>query len=316
MNGNGNGKTGALAKYDTIRGFLESRKGAIAEVLPRHLTPERLLKVMLGSIHKTPTLQECTPSSLLHCMITAAELGLEPGGALGHAYLVPFKDREREITTCTLIIGYRGLIELARRTGDLIQVEAHVVHEHDAFRVSFGLTPTLDHSPKLDGDPGKPKAVYMIARSKGGGAHVEVMTWAEVLKIRARSRSASKGPWVTDEEEMGKKTVVRRGMKYLPMSAEFARAIEHDDEDYVDGEVVRLALNAENGLAQQIAAPVGKPSVSERAKEAIRTKRAPIVDVAPGESEEEAQARAVSEPPDDVPLPGDEDYRGTPEAQS
>lgn len=306
MNGtNGNGK--ALAKYDTIRGFLEARKGAIAEVLPRHLTPERLLKVMLGSVHKTPALQECTPSSLLHCMITAAELGLEPGGALGHAYLVPFKDREREVSTCTLIIGYRGLIELARRTGDLIQVEAHVVHEHDAFRVSFGLTPMLDHSPKLDGDPGKPKAVYMIARTKSGGSHVEVMTWAEVQRIKARSRSSRNGPWVTDEEEMGKKTVVRRGMKYLPMSAEFARAVEHDDEDFVDGEVVRPALNAENGLAQQIAAPAGKPSVSERAKDAIRAKRPPIVDVAPGETEEQAEAR-VSEPPDDVPLPGEADY--------
>lgn len=308
----GNGKTDALAKegYANIKRFLESREGAIAEVLPKHLTADRLLKVMLNCVHKTPALQECTPSSLLHCMITAAELGLEPGGALGHAYLVPFKDREREVTACTLIIGYRGLIELARRTGDLIQVEAHVVHEHDAFRVSFGLTPTLDHSPKLDGDPGKAKAVYMIARSKGGGAHVEVLTWAEVMKVRARSRSSRNGPWVTDEEEMAKKTVVRRGMKYLPMSAEFARAVEHDDEDFIDGELVRPALNAENGLAQQIAAPVGKPSVNERAKEAIRAKRPAIIDVAPGESEEEAQSRAVFEPPDDEVLPGEANYPG------
>jgi recombination protein RecT len=311
MNGTTNGKTDALAKggYDNIRALLESRKSAIAEVLPKHLTAQRLLKVMLNCVHKTPALQKCTPSSLLHCMITSAELGLEPGGALGHAYLVPFGN------ICTLIIGYRGLIELARRTGSLVQVEAHVVHEHDAFDVCFGLAPKLLHSPKLDGDPGKPRAVYMLARTRDGATHVEVMTWAEVQRIKSRSRSASNGPWVTDEEEMGKKTVVRRGMKYLPMSAEFARAIEHDDEDFVDGEVVRPALNAENGLAQQIAAPTSKPSVAERAKEAIRAKHPPIVDVKEGETEEEAAAR-VSEPPDDVPLPGEADYPGPPEAQS
>src|SRR5690348_12059314 len=91
-----------------IKELLESRKGAIAQLLPRHLTADRLIKVALGCVMKTPALQKCTAASLLQSVIVAAELGLEPGGALGHLYLVPYGN------TCTPIVGYRGFIELMR----------------------------------------------------------------------------------------------------------------------------------------------------------------------------------------------------------
>lgn len=270
-----------MTAMKSIQQLLESRKEALAQLVPKHLSADRLIKVALNCISKTPKLQLCTPVSLLQCLITAAELGLEVGGALGHAYLVPFEDRKNNITVCTLIIGYRGFIELARRSGQLAQIEAHIVHERDEFEVEFGLNPVFRHKPRMEGDAGKPTMAYMIARLKDGSVHCEVMTWADVMRIKARSRSASSGPWVTDEEEMAKKTVVRRGAKYMPMSSEMAKALDHDDEDYVDGEVSRpAALAADNAIAEQIAAP----TATEKAKAAVKSKRINIVDM-PTEAE-------------------------------
>jgi len=217
----------------SIKDILEARKDSLAQILPRHLTADRLIKVSLNCIAKVPLLATCSASSLIQCIITCAELGLEPGGALGHAYLVPYGK------VCTLIIGYRGFIELARRSGQLSQIEAHVVHENDTFDLEFGLEPKLRHLPNLKSiEAGKPLLVYCIARLKDGSKHVEVMTWPEVQGIKKRSRAASSGPWVTDEEEMARKTVVRRAAKYLPLSTELASALEADSEDYVEGEVV------------------------------------------------------------------------------
>ncbi len=238
--------TDAIAKKHvghTIKALLEQNAGELQKVLPKHLTLERLLKVALYCIDKTPKLQECSPQSLVACIKQCAELGLEPGGALGLAYLVPYGN------VCTLIIGYRGLIELARRSGKLAQIEAHVIHANDEFKVEFGLEPVLRHIPKLDGAEGAPKAVYCVARMTDGSKHVEVMTWDSVMKIKGRSKSGGSGPWTTDEEEMARKTVVRRAAKYLPLSPELADAFMADDNDFVDAEVVTpaLQLSSESG---------------------------------------------------------------------
>lgn len=284
----GNGS--AKSFVQTVGDLFEKRKAAIAAVLPEHLKPERLIKVALNCIAKTPLLQKCTPASLVQCLVQAAELGLEPGGALGHAYLVPFKNKDGTYN-CTLIIGYRGFIELARRTGTLAQIEAHVVYEKDEFKIAFGMQPELRHVPTLTGDRGNPKLVYMIARLKDGSIHAETMTIADIARIQGRSKSGDYGPWKTDWEEMAKKTVVRRGMKYLPMSAELAAALEKDDEDYVDGEVIRNQLASDNAIAEAITTP---QTGNDKAKAAVAgaKKPIPIIDETGG---------------DDVPPPNDGD---------
>jgi recombination protein RecT len=244
-------QNGSITKSvtQTLGKMLEDRKDSLSQLVPKHLTPDRLIKVALNAVAKTPQLQQCTASSLLRCVITAAELGLEPGGALGHAYLVPFK------TDATLIIGYRGFIELMRRSGELTQIEAHVVHANDKFEIEHGLEPKLRHVPAL-GDPGEPKLAYVIARLVGGGLHVEMMTWDAIMKIKARSRASSSGPWVTDTEEMAKKTVVRRAAKYLPVSSErYKRALEHEEDDFIDGEVTPVALPSDTDVVEQIVRP-------------------------------------------------------------
>jgi len=248
--------TNAIAKpttTSTLRDMLEQRRDSIAQLIPKHLSADRLMKVALNCVSKTPMLQQCTPLSLLQCVITAAELGLEPGGALGHAYLVPFK------TTATLVIGYRGFIQLMRNTRQLSSIRAVVVHEKDVFKMREGIEQSIKHEPFLDGEAGPLKYVYCVAKLKDGSIQIELMTRAQIEAIRARSRSGSNGPWVTDYEEMAKKTVVRRIAKYLPLSAEVEKAIEHDNGDLVEGELV-------GGEAHAIGAPMASELAATKAK--------------------------------------------------
>lgn len=211
----------------TLKTYLEAATSSFAKLLPAHVSPEKLIKVALNCVSRTPALAQCDMVSVAQCVATCAELGLMPGGALGGAYLVPYK------TTCTLIIGYRGFVELMRRSGELEAIDARVVHERDEFRWREGLVRELVHVPCLDVDPGPMRLVYTILRFRGGATQVEVMSRAQVDAIRARSRSSGNGPWTTDYEEMAKKTVVRRAAKLAPMSSELARAIEAEEDDAV-----------------------------------------------------------------------------------
>lgn len=236
--------TTKASKQQTIKDLLDKAAPSIAAVLPKHLTVERLTKVALSATARTPSLLACSPHSLVRAVMQGAELGLEVGGLLGEAYLVPFKD------TIQLIVGYRGLVKLARQSGQLTSIEAYVVRERDSFELEYGLEPKLVHKPAMTGDPGPVAAVYAIARFKDGGRQVDVMTNAEVESVRKRSAASSAGPWVTDYAEMAKKTVVRRLCKYLPLSPELARALEHEAavDEGVRSPVIDVALFDEDGV--------------------------------------------------------------------
>lgn len=216
------------SKTMALKDYLEVRKKSLADVLPKHMTADRVIKVALAAFSKTPKLQECTIESVALSVMQGAELGLEVGGALGHAYLVPFGN------VCTLIPGYRGLIKLARQSGEIDTIEAHPVYANDKFTLRFGLNPVLEHEPNLEGDPGEMRFVYAIARMKDGGHQLEVMTRAQVDKIRAGSRNANSQMWRDNYDEASRKTVIRRICKYLPLSPEkseaLAKALELEDE--------------------------------------------------------------------------------------
>jgi recombination protein RecT len=211
------------AKVATIRSLLDKMKPQIALALPKHMNPDRLLRIALTSIAKTPKLLECSQQSLAAACLQAAQIGLEPDGILGYAYLVPYKG------TATLIPGYKGLLDLARRSGRIISIEARVVHAKDQFRFAFGLKPVLEHMPNPNADSGTLLAAYAVAHLRDGGAQWEVMWKREIDAIRARSRAADDGPWVTDYEEMAKKTVLRRLCKMLPASVELQQAVAMDE---------------------------------------------------------------------------------------
>lgn len=232
-------------KADDIIALLTKMKPQLAIALPRHLSPERMLRIATTSIRRTPKLLACNQQSLLGAIMQAAQLGLECDGVLGHAYLVPFKDEVQ------LIVGYKGLIDLARRSGQLSTIYARAVHAKDQFEYAYGLTERLEHIPTREADPGDIVAVYAVARLKDGGTQFEVMTAAEVAKIRERSRAKDDGPWVTDPEEMAKKTALRRLCKMLPASVELARAVALDER-------------ADIGLSQQLEDVIDVPSEPNR----------------------------------------------------
>lgn len=201
----------------------------IRDVIPKNFEPKRLFRLMESECRKTPALKTCELRSLLGCFIEASQLGLEIGSALGHAYLIPFNTKNGMI--CQLIPGYRGLLDLVRRSGQLKSVSAFVVYQKDLFDFEFGMEPKCVHKPSMIADPGPVVYAYAVAHMVNGGAQFAVMSKREIDGIRARSRAGRSGPWVTDYEEMAKKTVLRRLCKLLPMQSEAARLVELDEYD-------------------------------------------------------------------------------------
>ncbi len=201
----------------------EGFRHEIEKAAPKHIDAKRMQRIALTAITKNGDLLKCDQRSFAVAVLQAAELGLEPSGALGHAYLVPY-GRE-----CQLIISYKGMIALARRSGEILSIEARAVYERDTFSVRYGIDATVEHVPYLDGDPGKLKFVYAVAKLRDGGVQIDVMNRTQIDAIRTRSRAGQKGPWVTDYDEMAKKTVLRRLFKMLPVSVELAEAVEKGD---------------------------------------------------------------------------------------
>lgn len=219
--------------------ILEKARGGMTGALPAHITAERLIRVAQTACSRNPLLLQCTDSSLIMALVEASQLGLELGGVLGHAYLVPFKNGRTQQYEAQFIPGYRGIVDLVLRAGVVRTIEARVVREGDDFRYEYGLSPVLMHAPQ--GSEAPVTHVYAIARFKDSGeAKFEVMTRDEVEKVRQSSKARDRGPWVEWWEEMAKKTVVKRLSKLLPMSPEAALVVERDN-DWETGKVRPLA---------------------------------------------------------------------------
>lgn len=242
----------------------ESVKNQIQMAIPRsvskQLTPDRMARIAMTEFRKSPGLAKCEPKSIVGAIIQSAQIGLEPGGALGHCYLVPYGKE------CQLIIGYRGMIDLARRSGQIQQINAWVVRDGDLFEYSFGLKPDILHKPDPSAKPdptGKDiEFVYAVAHLNGGGIQFDVMSREEIDQIRAQSKAGNSGPWKTHYAEMAKKTVVRRLFKMLPVSLEIQQAVGLDEQADVGKQQNDAVLDGEYSYVD--------PEVSE-ADSAIET---------------------------------------------
>ena len=216
----------------TMAQYINMMKGEIAKALPSVMTPERFTRITLSALSTNPKLQECTPTSFLGAMMTAAQLGLEPNTPIGQAYLIPRRNGKTGASECQFQLGYKGLIDLAYRSGEISMVSAYVVYANDEFEVTLGLEPNVVHKPaKMD--RGEPIAFYAIWKGTHGGCGFEVMTMDEV-KAHARkfSEAVKKGwtsPWETNFEEMAKKTVLKKCLKYAPIKTEFVRGVAMDE---------------------------------------------------------------------------------------
>lgn len=232
------------AGIGNVKKFFESQKGTLAAVLPKHVSPDRMLKIALGALRTTPKLMNCSVESLMGAVVQCSQLGLEPNTPLGHAYLIPFDKRKKQgsqwvvvATEVQIVLGYRGLIDLARRSGQIVSISAHEVCANDEFSYSYGLDETLVHKPAM-GARGGIIAFYAVAHLVGGGHAFEVMSTDAVTAIRdasqgwqqaVRSKKEDSSPWGAHYAEMGRKTVLRRLFKYLPVSIELAQAAALDD---------------------------------------------------------------------------------------
>ena len=219
----------------TIQQYVKQMMPAIKAALPSVMTPERFTRITLSALSSAPKLQECTPTSFLGAMMTAAQLGVEPNTPLGQAYLIPYKRNFKEggqwqsVMECQFQLGYKGLIDLAYRSGEVSTIMAQVVYEKDEFSYSFGLEPTLKHVPAMK-DRGAAVYVYAMFKTKDGGYGYEVMSIDDVRNHAQKfSKSYGNGPWQTNFEEMAKKTVLKRVLKYAPLKSEFLRAVAQDE---------------------------------------------------------------------------------------
>lgn len=272
-----------LVKQDprigAIKLQLEKGKALIAQVAPKHLTADRMVRLAMLAVSKQPKLAECSGMSILKSMMVASELGLEPGGALGHGYLVPYNTNQAKrgekpiwVTECQFIAGYRGLAKLARNSGEIEILEAHPVYPGDKFTVRRGTITELVHEPNyMSGESRTDKAIcyYALARYKTGAVQFEVMTSAQIENVmRATQSKGAYGPWLDHFDEMARKTCIRRLAKSLPLESEkFARALEMAD--------VREEGDVDIEIAADVVFEPEPVNPNEAAKQALRaTKKA------------------------------------------
>lgn len=241
----------AEGKPTTLQDYIRKMESGIAKALPTVITPERFTRMVLSAVSSNKKLGECTPASFLGAMMQAAQLGLEPNTPLGQAYLIPYD--VKGTMKCQFQLGYKGLIDLAYRSGDVSIIQAHTVYANDTFSYQLGLEPELVHKPAME-NRGDPIAFYAVFRTKNGGYGFEVMSIADVRNHAQKySKSYKNSPWQTNFEEMAKKTVLKRALKYAPLKSEFVRAVAADgsiktelapdmtdipDECYIDAEYV------------------------------------------------------------------------------
>lgn len=257
-------------KGQTLVTLLQRMGPEIARALPRHMTPDRMARITMTALRTTRDLARCSPESFLGCVMQAAQLGLEPNTPLGHLYLIPrnMKDASGGRSwQCTMIIGYQGMIDLARRSGLVSSIFAHGVRLGDEFSYHLGLHPDIRHVPSEapDREERELTHVYAVAHPKEGAPIFEVLPKAKIEARRSRSATASKSfsPWQSDYEAMALKTGIRALWKWLPKSTEMARAIAIDEapelgkpqaalfDPTVTDALVRHGLRAENAAAAE-----------------------------------------------------------------
>lgn len=222
--------TTAKAERRTMQDYIKKMQGEIKKALPSVLTPERFTRIVLSALSTNPKLAETTPQSFLGAMMTAAQLGLEPNTPLGQAYLIPY--RNKGILECQFQLGYKGLIDLAYRSGQISVIQAHTVYANDEFEYELGLEPKLRHVPCKNADKGEPVWFYGMFKTKDGGFGFEVMSVEDVRRFAkkySKAYSSSYSPWTTNFEEMAKKTVLKRALKYAPLKTEFVRGLSADE---------------------------------------------------------------------------------------
>lgn len=199
---------------------------SVARALPVGMDAGRFIRMVLTEMRRTPKLATCDPSTLIGAMMLSAQTGLEPGGPLGHAFLIPRWSKKSKTNECSFQIGYRGYVQLAARSG--VTVVARTVREGDEFDWAYGTDEYIDHRPPIDSD-GPAVAWYAKGEFADGRKPVFVVIGrSECDRARVASQSGDYGPWATHYNEMARKTAVMRLAPFLPLATDAALAIAAD----------------------------------------------------------------------------------------
>lgn len=220
----------------TLRQQVAKMEAEFQKAMPKGAEAVQLVRDVYTCIQQNPKLADCPPNTVLGAAMTCAQLGLRPG-VLGHAWILPYWDGKDRVHKAQLIVGYQGLVDLGYRSGLVKDIGARIVYERDEFRIEWNARDgdQLIHRPYLDGDPGNPRLYYAVARTTTGGyAFTRPMTVAEMERHRDKHGPRNRqgklvGPWTSDFDGMGMKTMVRKLMKLLPKSTAVAHALAHDD---------------------------------------------------------------------------------------
>lgn len=290
----------------------DQARSQLSMVAAKHMNPERLMRVTANAIRTTPKLQECDPLSFLGALMQCSALGLEPNTVMGHAYLVPFDNRRKNITEVQLIVGYRGLIDLARRSGHITRISANIHYSDDElWEYEEGTEARLRHRPGPQ--LGEKLHAYAIAKFKDGSDAYVVLPWAKVMKIRDGSqgyRTAKKynntnTPWIEHEDAMAQKTAIRALAKFLPLSVEFSEAIQFDADNGTKVDYASFAMNPEDGVTiegdvDDLTDETDQKADPEPEKEQPKQRAKPAQKAAAKEPEPEKEQAQADKGADDV----------------
>ncbi|HRD20423.1 MAG TPA: recombination protein RecT [Fervidobacterium sp.] len=235
-----------VRKEPVLLDLLRKQEKEIRRALPQQVDAERFIRVVVTEVKRNPELLKASQYSFLAAIMLSAQFGLEPG-PLGQCFFIPYDNKKTGQLEVQFQLGYKGYLELVRRSGHVSMIDAHVVYKNDKFEYQYGLEPKLTHVPALK-DRGEPIAAYAVARMKDGSFSFYVMSVEEIESIRQRSKRPNNGPWVTDWDAMARKTVLKQLCKYLPLSIEVQRAIATDETTkiaasttYIDADELLLA---------------------------------------------------------------------------
>jgi recombination protein RecT len=214
--------------YKKAQSYLKAMVPQISQALPKSkgMDAERLTRITLTTLRTNPKLLECSIESLLAACLQSAQLGLDP--SLGNCYFIPYKGQ------VSFQIGYKGLIDLVCRSGDVQTIVAQEVCEGDEFYYEYGRNETLKHIPAPHSSRGAIIYYYAYAVMKNGGFAFQVMHLSEIEKIRDEHSISHKfdknnSIWAKHFTSMALKTVIKRLIKYLPLNAEAQSAVNSDE---------------------------------------------------------------------------------------
>lgn len=251
--------TRATGKAD-LKSFLDSPavRAKLAEAAGKAMRPEDLIRLALVAASRSPDLAKCSRESILRSLLDAAALGIQPGGLMGRGYLVPRKNRQNGTIECSFDPGWRGLIDIARRSGQIRRIEAHVVYERDEFTVRRTPLTEIEHVPCELDDPGPVRAAYAAAEFVDGSVQIEIVSRRDIDKIR--KMGAGGGPWASWFDEMARKTAVRRLCKFLPYDLKLDEAIrvsDQNDAGEVEAVVDAKPAKGKRSLAEKLETHAG-----------------------------------------------------------